>query len=195
MDKKYLMVEIDDSRINGLAEVLSNKTSRKILEFLSENEVSETEIVNKLGIKASTVNYNIKKLLYVGLIEKSKNYAWSVKGKKIPFYKVSNKKIVISPKSSKGVKSLVAALGLTGVLALVVKGLQNNLYMAYDSGLSKGMEYAESSGIAVSPDMVGSDKIISGISQGMNVPQLWIWFLLGGIVALTIFMILNWRKL
>ena len=44
----------------------------------------------------NSVQYNISKLLEAGLIEEAKSW-WSVKGKKMPTYKVANKLIVISP--------------------------------------------------------------------------------------------------
>ena len=86
MVKKQIVFDLDDPRISNLADVISNKTSKKILNYLAEKESSETEISIDLKLPANTVNYNIKKLLETGLIEKTKNHFWSVKGKKILIY-------------------------------------------------------------------------------------------------------------
>ena len=80
MNKKYVMFDLDDERILSLSNVLSNKTCKKILEYLADKEASETEISYELKLPANTVNYNIKQLLESGFIEKTKDSFWSVKG-------------------------------------------------------------------------------------------------------------------
>src|SRR3989338_4499204 len=98
MNDKYINFDIDDPRALAIAEAMANKTSKKILSLLSEKEMSESDLASALELPLNTVGYNIDKLLNAGLIEKTKNFFWSVKGKKIPTYKISNKKILISPK-------------------------------------------------------------------------------------------------
>ncbi|MFH1451912.1 MAG: beta-propeller domain-containing protein [archaeon] len=102
MDKKYIMMKLDDKNSKKVAEVLSNSTCKKILDFLTDNpEKSEEDLSKELNMRLNTVEYNLKKLLETGLIEKSKKYYWSKRGKKIPLYTVANKHIVISPKKMK----------------------------------------------------------------------------------------------
>ena len=36
MDKKYLLLSLDDSRMKNIAEILGNKTSNKIIDFLKD---------------------------------------------------------------------------------------------------------------------------------------------------------------
>jgi len=100
MVKKYLMFSLEDGKTEKLAEVLGNKTSRKILSLLAEGELSESEISKKLDIPLNTVGYNIKKLKEVGMIKEKKHF-FSVRGKRVPIYSVLNKDIVISPKEPK----------------------------------------------------------------------------------------------
>ncbi|OIO41217.1 hypothetical protein COU56_05085 [Candidatus Pacearchaeota archaeon CG10_big_fil_rev_8_21_14_0_10_31_9] len=197
MAKKYIMLELDDEKLKILSDVLSNKTAKKILEYLADKEASEGEISSELNLPANTVNYNIKNLIEAGLIETGKNWKWSVKGKKILKYKVANKKIIISPKSSSSVNKILGAFAVTGVFALVIKlfGLtQNNAGTNSNYATDYGMELSK-----VASDAVGSGANSgAGIAQAVQTAQIsnvWIWFLLGGIVALVIFMILNWRKL
>ena len=100
---KYISFDIDDPNISKLGDVISNQTARKILDLVAEREQSASEIASKLKIPINTIGYNIEKLENVGLIEKVKSF-WSVKGKKMPFYKVANRKIIISPrKQVKGI--------------------------------------------------------------------------------------------
>ena len=92
---------MNDEKSKTLAGVLGNKTCKKIIDFLiTKNEASEKDIANALNIPINTAEYNLKKLVDSGLIQRAKNFFWSKKGKKIPLYRLSNKSIIISPKSS-----------------------------------------------------------------------------------------------
>ncbi len=122
MTDKRIDFDIDDPRAGIIAEVMANKTCKRILGLLAEKEMSESDISQALSIPLNTVGYNIAKLLESGLIEKTKSFFWSIKGKKIPTYKLSNKKILISPKkmiSSVPVVMLIALLGVILVIALI----------------------------------------------------------------------------
>lgn len=98
MVETSLNIDLNDPRAAKIADVLSNKTCKKIISALSEEELTETDLAKKLKIPLNTVDYNVKKLVSAGLIESTSHF-WSVKGKKIPSYKLANKKIIISPKS------------------------------------------------------------------------------------------------
>jgi DNA-binding transcriptional ArsR family regulator len=191
MSKKYITFDLDDERIDRLADVISNKTSKKILEYLADKEASETEIARDLNLPANTVNYNVKNLLETGLIEKTKDFLWSVKGKKILKYKVANKRIVISPKSSKNIIPVFGAFIATIILAFGIRIFTYNLNVG-NMSFDKNVQLTESSGqVASSIDMGG--RIVSQFA-GLDL-NLWLWFLLGGIFALLIYVLLSWRKL
>lgn len=97
-DDKFILMNMGDERAADIAEVLKNKTCKKILEFLAETkEASEQDIAKALGIPLNTVEYNINKLVKSGLVEKAKNFFWSVKGRKIEMFKLAKKHIIISP--------------------------------------------------------------------------------------------------
>ncbi|MFH1500459.1 MAG: beta-propeller domain-containing protein [archaeon] len=122
MDDKFILMGMDDERSKKIAEVIGNKTCKKILDYLADNtEKSEKEISEALGIPINTVEYNLKKLLDSGLVEKAKNFFWSRKGKKIDLYKLAKKHIVISPRSTRpSMTSLKAILPLIAAMAAVI---------------------------------------------------------------------------
>src|SRR3989344_1058004 len=102
MDDKFILMDMNDERTKKVAEVMGNATCKKIIEFLAETkEASEKDISDALGIPLNTAEYNLKKLIESGLVEKTKNFFWSTKGKKIEMFKLANKHIVISPKPKK----------------------------------------------------------------------------------------------
>ncbi len=189
MEEKYIMFSMEDDRIKQLSEVLSNPSCKKILNFLSEKELTETDIAKELKVPLNTIDYNIKKLVSTGLIEKTSHF-WSVRGKKMPVYRVSNKKIIISPKKSTSLKSLlISAIG-TGILALGIRKFfpsqapqEEVLLMAQDSFMA-GPAIAEKTA-----------EIVSSVSSTGFAP--WQWFLFGawiGIVLFLSFTLINERR-
>ncbi|MBS3174783.1 winged helix-turn-helix transcriptional regulator [Candidatus Woesearchaeota archaeon] len=98
-EEKFLLLNLEDNKSKELAQVMSSDTARKILNFLANKPLSETEIAEKLSLPLPTVHYNIKQLLNSGIIE-IKDFLWSEKGKKIQLYQLANKIIIISPKNS-----------------------------------------------------------------------------------------------
>lgn len=195
MNKKYLMLDLDDERISNLADVLGNKTSKKIIEYLSDKEASETEIARDLNLAANTVNYNIDKLLKSGLIEKSKNFFWSVKGKKIITYTVSNKKVVISPKVSKGFFNIMVTAGIVGLSAFLVKVFFVKSYLPekttdYEINALPAAEGMADAGVKAGVDAIG-DCLGQGVFQIVYDPNIWLWFLAGGVFALAVYITLE----
>ena len=177
MVKKYILVSIEDERAKKIASVLGNKTCKKIIDVLAEKESSEKEIADELKIPMNTAEYNLKKLLDAGLVEKTKNFFWSKKGRKIDIYKVSNKSIVISPKSSdmvSKIKSFAIVLGASGLIALFIKKF-------YNPEIKEKKFFAES--------------VSTLASEGIAHQEVWTWFLGGALFALLLFAIIKWRKI
>lgn len=118
MSKSSIMIDIDDPRSAKIAEALANKSSKKILGLLSEGEMTGSEIASKLSAPLNTVTYNLKKLVEAGLVEKSNKMFWSSRGKRMEIYRLSNKRIIISPKRI--VRGIVPALMVSLILALII---------------------------------------------------------------------------
>ena len=119
MADKFILLGIDDKRSKDIAEVIGNPTCKKILNFLAdEKEASVTDISNALNVPLNTIDYNIKKLVNTGLVEKVKNFFWSTKGRKIEVYKIAKKHIIISPKMSK--PSPAALRAILPVFAILI---------------------------------------------------------------------------
>lgn len=74
MKRNYIALDVEDPRSSLIAEVLANKSCRKILGLLTERELSESELSSQLAIPLTTVGYNVKKLIAAGLIEKKEAF-------------------------------------------------------------------------------------------------------------------------
>src|SRR3989344_1086147 len=121
MNDKFILMGLDDERSKDIAEVLGNKTCKKILDFLAETkESSEKDISEGLKIPMNTAEYNLNKLIKSGLVEKTQNFLWSRKGKKIKIYKLARKHIIISPNKKFNINNLKAILPvLIAVFAII----------------------------------------------------------------------------
>lgn len=184
-NKKYILISMEDERAGKIAEILGNKSSKKIIDFLSEKkDMSEKEISNTLKMPINTVEYNLNKLLHVGLIEKTKNFFGARKEKKISLYKLSNKSIVISPKGkiSSKLSSIVPALIFGGVGALLIK--------SFVKPVSQASELLAKTDTVMS--VAGESANAFSILQ--TLPS-WYWFSLGVVLTAIIVTVVNWRKL
>ena len=54
--EKFVLVSLKEEKSKELAQVISNETSRKILDYLSEKDASESEIAKKLKISQPAVS-------------------------------------------------------------------------------------------------------------------------------------------
>jgi DNA-binding Lrp family transcriptional regulator len=212
-EENFMLVSLEDSKSKAIAEVISSKTCKKIINYLAGNkEASQKDLSDNLNIPLNTLDYNIKKLLDSGFVQKRKNFFWSKKGKKIIMYELSNKSIVFSPKKSSGekIKSILPAFILTLAGTFAIWVFEKIKYSAQNA-VSHGRDavaYAEDYSEELLEKVAGTTAS-SGASE--SVPQftnavqntilnphptpLWAWFLVGALLAILIISIVNWRKL
>jgi len=175
MTEKYIELNLNDEKSAKVAEVLGNKTCKKILGLLAEEELSEGDIAKKLKLAANTTNYNIKKLVDAGFIEKTSSFFWSVKGKKIPTYRLANKKIIISTKTS--FKGLIASVIAGGVIFGGMKMLMNSLtYGVYEASRQLAAEKSADLIYTAAPAASEAASLMHSVSLWNNVL---IWALIG----------------
>jgi len=58
----------DDESLRILGQILSNETSRKIIQLLTQEEMYTNQISKRLGIQMNTIIFHLKKLVEVGLV-------------------------------------------------------------------------------------------------------------------------------
>jgi len=186
MAEKIISIDLNDPRSAKIAEVIRNKTCKRILGLIAEKEVSESEISSELSLPMNTIGYNVKKLVDSGLIEETGKFLWSVKGKKIRKYKLANKRIVIYPKNI--IKGIVPAIVLTALTAVGIKIWSSNLISrnaVSDSYGSNMLLAAESTGKSADA-AAGSSGVASLLAQNV-----WLWFLVGALFALLVYLLWN----
>ena len=197
MDEKSIMVNLGDEKAKEISEVIGNKTCVRILDLLADGDLVVSDIAKKLKMPINTVDYNIKKLVKAGLIEKASHF-WSVKGKRMPTYRVSNRKIIISPRKSVA-KVFGWMIGLTGLMALTIReffGVSVS-YMAGDMAVSSKM-LADGGREAVIASLESAPVILEGAEAGgvglisyFPVMSPWSWFLIGAWFAIFLFFVVT----
>ncbi len=187
---KYLMIELDDERVESIAEAISNRTSKKILVLLAESELSESELSEKLGMPLSTIDYNVKKLVRAGLIEKTRTF-WSSKGRKIPVYRTSSRKIIISPR--KKFSGIVPTILISGVVALALKVFADYKRLGAVTMEKAGETAAAAAGtVGAGADFVKPSGFFYNVLAGA--PNSWAWFFIGALAGLTIYTLWNYTR-
>lgn len=184
MEKSYLMLSLDDEKAKDLADVMGNKTCKRILSLLAEREISESDIAKELNQPMNTIEYNLKKLVSAGLVEKSKAFFWSVKGKKIPMYRLANKYIVIMPKSKIALKVFLPVIAVIGLAAAGINYLSNK---TIQSGQLPNFKFADQAGemlYAATPSTQRVAEISNAGFLNWFLTTPWAIFIAGSIVAI-----------
>lgn len=199
--EKFIMVSLEEEKAKELANVISNDTSRKILDFLSEKDAAENDIVKELSLPASTVHYNIQNLLKHSLIE-VKDFYWSEKGNKVNVYTVAKKLIVIAPKSMK-IKTKLKGILPVALLALAASGMIH-IYTKYVARLTSlvgaekvmyAQEASDTAGVERETLMAAAPKAAEAASKVIEVaPNYALWFLIGSFFAIATYIFITSLK-
>ena len=213
-------MSLEDERAQKIANILSNKSCSKILDFLTENESTESEIAKKLNLPISTVHYNLQQLLKAELIIWEK-YHYSEKGKEVKHYTVANKYIIITPKGQNEgfldkIKSIIPTFFLIGIGAGIINwynNIKNNTLIAntYQAEViqdtapqmlkAKAMiiENNSTQGVEIMADNIGNGAINGNFNNFTSIYldmfyQNWFWFIMGATIGITIYLLINYLR-
>ena len=90
--QSFLLVSLKEDKAKELAQVISNESCRKILDYLSERQhVTETELAQKLNVPISTVHYNLQHLMKAGIVTVDE-FHYSEKGREVQGRKIVGSK-------------------------------------------------------------------------------------------------------
>ena len=182
-EEKYILVSLEDERSKKIAESISNKTARKILDYLSSKEdVGAEEISKSLNIPLPTVDYNLKK---AELIE-AKQFVWSQKGKRVILYKLAKKFIIIAPKFSdikKELKNIISLIGLAGIVSIVIQYITSSGF----SRVSQAKLLDSYSEAMMAAPIMGADYAVRQVNYGLR-------FFLGSLFIITVYFLIKLIK-
>ena len=207
------MLELDDEKTKKVANVVSNASCIKILDYLAEKEATESDIAKELNLPISTVHYNLQQLMETGLVVVDE-YHYSPKGKEVNHYKLANKYIIIAPKKVNGI-----AQKLKGILpaALITAGAAGliQLYTMFSQKTAQAASFGarEAPALMAKSAEVATDHAAESAPLLANAPSpvgagagavvqattpLWqnlaLWFLVGALFALLVYAIISYFK-
>ena len=113
-----IYVSLDDLKIKEIAEVITNKTCIKILDYLADKEKTVSEISTELKLPINTVDYNIKTSEIWFYRKKSFGGVLKVK---MPSYVVSNKQIIINANRRNNKLKYLLSFIITGAFSIFIK--------------------------------------------------------------------------
>jgi|FLOH01.1.fsa_nt_gi DNA-binding transcriptional ArsR family regulator len=222
--ESFVLLSLKEDKAKELAQIVSNDTCRRILDFLSEHEATESEIAKSLKMPISTVHYNLQQLMK-GKLVLSEEYHYSQKGKEINHYKLANKIIIIAPQSTWGLKeklkkafpiSIIIILG-TGIIELARRlfassaSIMSNTFEGAGS-LMKAAPMAAEMDQAVEPLITSATnaipEAITTTAQNLTdtgtteiVIQtfpIWqqaaLWFFIGGAIAIIAYIVVDYIR-
>ncbi len=197
--EKFILVSLEDKKAKELANVISNDTSRKILDFLSDRSSTEGEIAKKLNLPASTVHYNVQNLLKQNLIE-VRNFYWSEKGNKVLVYTVSKKLIVIAPKNMRiktRLKDLIpVSLAVVVATAIIHFFTEFTKKIDYFGEAPKEQLMMASQGVMENSDLIVGTSARSVISATeFSEPNYALWFFFGSVFVIIVGFLINYLML
>lgn len=190
--EKEISISLGDKNLKGVSEVLGNKTAMRILDELAERDLSVGDLAVRLGMNLKTVDYNVRKLLKVGLVSQVDHF-WSSRGKKVMVYRAANKKIVISPvKRSRNF--LLGWVGL-GIVGLALKGLSFGKEPVSQDVLRSVSDFApKAEMLAVNAGMTESALQVGGdVSFWLSLAG-WEWFLFGVWLTVLVYFVYGMLK-
>jgi len=179
--KNFLLLSLKDPKTKKIANIVSNESCRKILDYLSEEEAAESQIAKALGIPISTVHYNLAQLTDAGLLI-AEEFHYSEKGKEVYHYKLANKYIVIAPKKISGVREKLMGILPAAIIAIGTAGFIHLFanYLNFSEGppqiLAAKSEMMRQEAIEMAAD--------SAAIQATSEPNVALWFLAGSLFAL-----------
>ncbi|MEK6845164.1 MAG: helix-turn-helix domain-containing protein [Nanoarchaeota archaeon] len=194
MPEKFLLVSLEESQAQQLAEVISNPTCRKILNFLTEKDyATESKISQELNLPLSTVHYNLSKMKEGHLVE-VKEFHYSPKGREVDHYQLANKYIIISPKKVFGLKQKLRSILPAG---LVVVGL--SVIAGLIESMSRGIFAAKTMSIEAAPQALMDNAPMAAAKVAekttaisiSNWPPFSVIILVGGLLGLVVYLVVE----
>ncbi len=212
MKKKFVLVSLQEKKAKRIADVLSNATCRKILDFMSSHDdVTESFLSKELGIPLPTVHYNMKALVDAKLV-RSDEFHYSSKGKEVSHYRLANQYVIIAPAGEKAsirekLKSILPVAAIGGFFVSLLKlvfdwsfsSSQASLHAApvmYDSAVAGVAAEAAPKALAAEPVVKSASlpqpSFLAFLSS--HVLGAVVFFLLGAVLAVFAYFLYLWFK-
>lgn len=161
-EESFMLVSLKEDQSKDLAQVISNKTARLMLDYLANREFStETEMGEELKVPLSTIHYNCKALVKSGLVV-ADEFHYSKKGKEVPHYRLAKKFIIIAPKEEAKSTLMDRLKKFLPLMALAVGG----------AAVIEVARWARLRSLNTGPLLLKGAELAADEAQGAAVPEM-----------------------
>jgi predicted ArsR family transcriptional regulator len=201
MAEDVVLLEPGDERAQKIAKAMASPTGGDILHLLGDGPKSLTDIAEHLRVPMNTAKYHLENLLDAGLIAVAET-KYSVKGREIKLYSLTNQLLIVAPRQSNVRSLLLKYASLFGIVAVSTLGIS---FLAPFLNGSWGMTATNAPPMPVMADrQVGGEMAVKTLStySGTGVaeapfPDFAVAFFLGGLLVIVILLCYEaylWKK-
>ena len=183
----FLLVNLNETKTRNLAETIPSDTSRKILNYLADNNDSEQNIAKSLNIPISTVHYHLQKLQEAGLVI-VEEFHYSTKGREVNHYQLANKYIIIAPKNVSGLKEKLRGILPVGLIILGITAIIKFTTKVATSSKSMGPEVTLRD-MKSAVESLDAQIPVSLPAEITTSPDIALWFLFGGVSVIVLYIV------
>jgi len=200
--QSFLVVSLKDSKTKKLAQVITNGTSVKILDYLANRDnATETDIANALKAPISTIHYNLQALMDTRMV-KWDEFHYSEKGKEVRHYTLANKYILIAPERESGLRERLK--GLLPITMIILAATFTIQYLSTrTTGFARLAGVVQEKSLITAADETGqlmtaqapvaagiiNPSALAGLTQSIA-----FWFLVGAFSALLLYLLAGWLR-
>ncbi|MDD1686088.1 helix-turn-helix domain-containing protein [Methanoregula sp.] len=117
MSDNVLVLEPGDERAQKIGKAMGSPTAGDILNLLADGPKSLTDIADKLAVPMNTAKYHVENLLEAGIISVEET-KYSVKGREVKLYSLTNQLLIVAPRRSDIRSLLLKYASLFGIVAI-----------------------------------------------------------------------------
>ncbi|MDD1694337.1 MAG: helix-turn-helix domain-containing protein [Methanoregula sp.] len=208
MADNVLVLEPGDERAQKIAKAMGSQTAGDILQLLADSPKSLTDITERLSLPMNTAKYHVENLLDAGIISVGET-KYSVKGREVKIYSLTNQLLIVAPRRSDIRSLLLKYASLFGIVAVASLAISSILPMVSTWGTT-GAAFASQEAVAaptVHDTATGAGREVGNVmlksaydnmaAAPATAPDPAITFFFGGLLVIVILLCYEawlWKK-
>ncbi|MDD1689082.1 MAG: helix-turn-helix domain-containing protein [Methanoregula sp.] len=129
MADNVLVLEPGDEQAQKIGKAMGSPTAGDILQLLADGPKSLTDISDRLSLPMNTAKYHVENLLDAGIISVA-DTKYSVKGREVKLYSLTNQLLIVAPRRSDIRSMLLKYASLFGIVAVASLAISSILPLA-----------------------------------------------------------------
>jgi DNA-binding transcriptional ArsR family regulator len=138
MADNVLVLEPGDEQAQKIGKAMGSPTAGDILQLLADGPKSLTDISDRLSLPMNTAKYHVENLLGAGIISVA-DTKYSVKGREVKLYSLTNQLLIVAPRRSDIRSMLLKYASLFGIVAVASVAVSSILPLAARWGSNGGI--------------------------------------------------------